>query len=203
MGDEGKGKIVDLLTQYADIVVRFQGGNNAGHTVFLKDQKFVFHLMPSGVLYDGKICIIGNGVVVDPAVLIQEMTELKARGCLKDDSQFMISEEAHLILPYHRRIDIAKDRVFKIGTTGRGSGLPMKIRSHAAESDGGPTRQVFRKKLEANLLRKCLSGGDLERTGFEFSRSLKEYSGYRKQLERYVEIHPFSLRTEPEEKQIL
>ncbi|MDO9124383.1 MAG: adenylosuccinate synthetase, partial [Deltaproteobacteria bacterium] len=121
-GDEGKGKIVDLLTRYADIVVRFQGGNNAGHTIVLKGEKFVFHLIPSGILYENKQCVIGSGVVVDPAVLIEEVNELKKRGYLKDDSQLMVSEEAHLILPYHRRIDIARDRVFKIGTTGRGIG---------------------------------------------------------------------------------
>jgi adenylosuccinate synthase len=121
-GDEGKGKIVDLLTQYAHTVVRFQGGNNAGHTIVLKGEKFVFHLIPSGILYKNKKCIIGNGVVLDPAVLIEEITELKRRGYLKDDSQLMISEETHLILPYHRKIDVAREKGFKIGTTGRGIG---------------------------------------------------------------------------------
>ena len=121
-GDEGKGKIVDLLTQYAHMVVRFQGGNNAGHTVLLKGEKFIFHLMPSGILYADKKCIIGNGVVVDPAVLIEEIEEVKKRGYLGDDSQLMISEQAHIILPYHRKIDVARERIFKIGTTGRGIG---------------------------------------------------------------------------------
>ena len=121
-GDEGKGKIVDLLTQYADMVVRFQGGNNAGHTIVLKGEKFVFHLMPSGILYEDKRCVIGNGVVLDPAVLLEEITEIKKKGYFKDDSQLMISEETHLILPYHRKIDVARERVFKIGTTGRGIG---------------------------------------------------------------------------------
>ncbi len=81
-GDEGKGKIVDLLTQYADMVVRFQGGNNAGHTVLLKGEKFIFHLMPSGILYADKKCVIGNGVVVDPAVLIEEIEEVLATAGL-------------------------------------------------------------------------------------------------------------------------
>ncbi|PIX22300.1 MAG: adenylosuccinate synthase, partial [Deltaproteobacteria bacterium CG_4_8_14_3_um_filter_45_9] len=121
-GDEGKGKIVDLLTQYADLVVRFQGGNNAGHTIVLKGEKFVVHLLPSGILYEDKKCIIGNGVVLDPAVLIEEIDEIKKRGYFKDDSQLMISEETHLILPYHRRIDVAREKIFKIGTTGRGIG---------------------------------------------------------------------------------
>src|SRR5512135_2860165 len=99
-GDEGKGKIVDLLTQYADVVVRFQGGNNAGHTVYLKQDKFVFHIVPSGILYADKKCIIGNGVVLDPAVLIEEINGLKQRGYLRNDSCLMISDQAHLILPY-------------------------------------------------------------------------------------------------------
>ena len=91
-GDEGKGKIVDLLTRYADLVVRFQGGNNAGHTIILKGEKFVFHLIPSGILYKSKKCMIGNGVVLDPAVLIDEIDMIKKRGYLKNDSQLMISE---------------------------------------------------------------------------------------------------------------
>src|SRR5512134_2483021 len=96
-GDEGKGKIVDLLTQYADVVVRFQGGNNAGHTVYLKEEKFVFHLIPSGILYSEKQCVIGSGVVLDLAVLIREIEGLKKRGYFTRDSQLAISEEAHLI----------------------------------------------------------------------------------------------------------
>ena len=195
-GDEGKGKIVDLLTRYAHIVVRFQGGNNAGHTVYLKDQKFVFHLMPSGILYEGKICVIGSGVVVDPAVLLQEMTELKKRGYLKDDSQLMISEEAHLILPYHRRIDIAKDRVFKIGTTGRGIGPAYedKVARCGIRMVDLLDEAAFRKKLEANLLQKNLYLVEvLKEKGFEFSEIFEEYSGYRKQLEKYVKDTAFFL----------
>jgi len=188
-GDEGKGKIVDLLTRYADIVVRFQGGNNAGHTVYLKDQKFVFHLMPSGVLYDDKICVIGSGVVVDPAVLLEEMTEIKKRGYLKDDSHLMISEEAHLILPYHRRIDVAKDRVFKIGTTGRGIGPAYedKVARSGIRMADLLDLKIFRKKLEANLLQKnAFLSKVLKEKGFGFSEIFEEYSGYRRQLAKYV-----------------
>ena len=188
-GDEGKGKIVDLLTRYAHIVVRFQGGNNAGHTVFIKDQKFVFHLMPSGVLYDDKTCVIGSGVVIDPAVLIEEMTELKKRGYLRDDSQLMVSEEAHLILPYHRRIDIAKDRVFKIGTTGRGIGPAYedKIARCGIRMVDLLDPKTFREKLEANLAQKNPYLVDiLKEKAFEFSEIYGEYAGYGKQLERYV-----------------
>ena len=87
-GDEGKGKIIDLLAEFADVIVRFQGGSNAGHTLVVQGEKFVFHLMPSGILHKGKQCIIGNGVVVDPQVLIEEIDSLKEKGYLQDDSQF-------------------------------------------------------------------------------------------------------------------
>ena len=153
-GDEGKGKIVDLLTQHADMVVRFQGGNNAGHTVYLGEEKFVFHLIPSGILYGNKKCVIGNGVVLDPSVLIGEMTGLKKRGYFKDDSQLMISEEAHLILPYHRKIDVARERTLKIGTTGRGIGPAYedKVARCGIRVVDLMDEKVFRKKLEENLL---------------------------------------------------
>ena len=125
-GDEGKGKIVDLLTKYADFVVRFQGGNNAGHTLVVEGKKFVFHLIPSGILYDDKMCMIGNGVIVDPGVLIDEMGQLKDQGLTVTPESFMISESAHLIMPYHSSLDQAKEAALsddhKIGTTGRGIG---------------------------------------------------------------------------------
>jgi len=188
-GDEGKGKIVDLLTQYADIVVRFQGGNNAGHTIVLKGEKFVFHLIPSGILYENKQCVIGSGVVVDPAVLIEEVNELKKRGHLKDDSQLMVSEEAHLILPYHRRIDIARDRVFKIGTTGRGIGPAYedKVARYGIRVVDLMDEEVFRKKLKSNLLQKNAYLSEvLKEEGFELSEIFDEFLRFKKQLEKYV-----------------
>jgi len=188
-GDEGKGKIVDLLTRYADIVVRFQGGNNAGHTIVLKGEKFVFHLIPSGILYENKQCMIGSGVVVDPAVLIEEVNELKKRGHLKDDSQLMVSEEAHLILPYHRRIDIARDRVFKIGTTGRGIGPAYedKVARYGIRVVDLMDEEVFRKKLKANLLQKNAYLSEvLKEEGFELSEIFDEFLRFKKQLEKYV-----------------
>ena len=124
-GDEGKGKIVDLLTQYADVVVRFQGGNNAGHTLVVGGEKTVLHLIPAGILHPGKSCVIGNGVVIDPAVLVMEIDRLKAKGALKDDGQLVISLDAHVIMPWHKAIDIAREQAMgegKIGTTGRGIG---------------------------------------------------------------------------------
>jgi adenylosuccinate synthase len=188
-GDEGKGKIVDLLTQYADIVVRFQGGNNAGHTIVLKGEKFVFHLVPSGILYENKKCIIGNGVVLDPAVLLEEISEIKRRGYFKDDSQLMISEETHVILPYHRKIDVARERIFKIGTTGRGIGPAYedKVARCGIRMADLLDEKVFRKKLEENLIQKNVYLIQvLKERGFEFSEILDEYIHFKKQLKRYV-----------------
>ncbi len=124
-GDEGKGKVVDLLTDHADVVVRFQGGNNAGHTLVVDGQKTVLHLIPSGILHPGKVCVIGNGVVVDPEVLAREIAQLKARGLLQDDGQLVLSLDAHVIMPWHKAIDVAREQRMgdaKIGTTGRGIG---------------------------------------------------------------------------------
>ncbi len=188
-GDEGKGKIVDLLTQYADMVVRFQGGNNAGHTVYLKKEKFVFHIIPSGILYDNKKCVIGNGVVIDPGTLIEEITGLQKRGYLKDDSQLMISEEAHLILPYHRRIDVARERVFKIGTTGRGIGPAYEDKAARSGIRMGDLvdENIFKKKLEANLVQKNMYLVQvLKEEGFEFGKIYEEFVQFRDQLGKYV-----------------
>lgn len=188
-GDEGKGKIVDLLTRYADLVVRFQGGSNAGHTIVLKGEKFVFHLIPSGILYKNKKCIIGSGVVLDPAVLIEEMDEIKRRGYFKDDSQLMISEEAHLILPYHRRIDVAREKTFKIGTTGRGIGPAYedKVARCGIRLVDLLDEKVFREKLEANLVQKNVYLTQvLNEKGFEFSEIFDEYLHYKNRLEKYV-----------------
>ena len=124
-GDEGKGKVVDILAEHADIVVRYQGGNNAGHTLVVGDQKTVLHQVPSGVLHEGKVCVIGNGVVVDPVALLEEVDALRARGYLQDAQLLKISDRAHMIMPYHRAIDQARERLRgegRIGTTGRGIG---------------------------------------------------------------------------------
>ena len=125
-GDEGKGKVVDLLTKYADCIVRFQGGNNAGHTLVVDGQKYVFHIIPSGILYEDKTCMIGNGVIIDPGVLLEEMDELSEKGLPVTPERLMISERAHLIMPYHKMLDHAREASLskgkKIGTTGRGIG---------------------------------------------------------------------------------
>jgi len=124
-GDEGKGKLVDHFAGEADVVVRFQGGNNAGHTLVVDDDQVIVHLIPSGILHPDKLCLIGNGVVIDPQVLCEEMDGLRARHYFDDDSRLVISTRAHLIMPYHRRLDLAAENRKgrnKIGTTGRGIG---------------------------------------------------------------------------------
>lgn len=123
-GDEGKGRVVDCLAGRVDAVVRYQGGANAGHTVIVEGEKYVFHLLPSGMLYSGKLCVIGNGVVVDPEQLLLELGELQEQG--KDRARLVVSGSAHVVLPYHKLLDGADEkfrgRDKKIGTTGRGIG---------------------------------------------------------------------------------
>jgi len=123
-GDEGKGKIIDVLTEQADVVVRYQGGNNAGHTVEVGDQKYVLHLVPSGILYPGKLNVIGNGVVVDPLALLDEINHLQQRG-IGVNGNLLVSDRAHLVFPYHRLLDEIREQQKgkrKIGTTKRGIG---------------------------------------------------------------------------------
>jgi len=123
-GDEGKGKIVDLLSEFSDIVVRFQGGANAGHTIVVNGEQFISHLVPSGILQK-KTCLIGNGMVVDPEVLVQELDNLEKKGIDVGSDTLKISEKAHIIMPYHKQIDLAREKKKgdkKIGTTGRGIG---------------------------------------------------------------------------------
>jgi adenylosuccinate synthase len=123
-GDEGKAKIVDFLTEEADLVIRFQGGANAGHTVEVGDQKFIFHLIPAGIMHPGKQCVIGNGVVLDPAQVLNEIDEVQAKG-IAMDGRLWIAENAQVVLPYHKVLDQLKEKAAgaaAIGTTGRGIG---------------------------------------------------------------------------------
>ncbi|MFW5976532.1 MAG: adenylosuccinate synthetase, partial [Bacillota bacterium] len=122
-GDEGKGKVTDMMAQEAEVVVRFGGGNNAGHTVIVGEEKFELHQVPSGILYPDKWCVLGNGVVIDPEALVEEMKGLEKRDV--DLNNFYISENAHVIMPYHRLLDkLEEERKgdSKIGTTGKGIG---------------------------------------------------------------------------------
>jgi adenylosuccinate synthase len=123
-GDEGKGKIVDLLCEAFDVVARYQGGHNAGHTVKYEDKHFALRLIPSGIIHPDKLCLLGNGMVIDPQALLDEIEALRAAG-LKLDENLLISDAAHVILPYHKALDLAREEaagVAKIGTTGRGIG---------------------------------------------------------------------------------
>lgn len=120
-GDEGKGKVVDMFAEGVDVVARYQGGANAGHTIVVGDRKYVLHLIPSGILHDNVVCVIGNGVVIDPAALMEEIALLKSFGISIDD-RLKISHKAHLIMPYHKLLDQLVERDQKIGTTGRGIG---------------------------------------------------------------------------------
>src|SRR3990170_959244 len=191
-GDEGKGKIVDLFAQNADIVVRFQGGNNAGHTLVVDGEKTVLHLIPSGALHSSKLCVIGNGVVVDPEVLLEEIDGLKKRGYLSDDSWLRISEEAHLIMPYHKAIDQARERLRgkgKIGTTGRGIGPAYedKVARIGIRFIDLLEEETFREKLKYNIQEKNIYlKAILKEKTLNFQEIYKTYCGYREKLREYV-----------------
>ena len=121
-GDEGKGKIVDMLSEHADIVARYQGGANAGHTVCIDDKTYVLHLIPSGIFHAHITCVIGNGVVIDPQALMSEIEQLQQAG-IDIKGRLLISHNAHLIMPYHKMLDTMREKgTNKIGTTGRGIG---------------------------------------------------------------------------------
>ncbi|MBK7994162.1 MAG: adenylosuccinate synthase [Blastocatellia bacterium] len=154
-GDEGKGKIVDLLTPHFDIVTRYQGGHNAGHTVVVGDRKFILRLLPSGILHPETTCIIGNGVVIDPQALKTEVEELETVG-INVSGRLWISNRAHLIMPYHRAIDIAREDALgneKVGTTRRGIGPTYedKISRRGLRVGDLQDNQSFRQKVLANL----------------------------------------------------
>lgn len=154
-GDEGKGKIVDLLTESADVVARYQGGHNAGHTVMINDKRFILHLIPSGILHRDKICIIGNGVVIDPSALIEEMEGLKREGVYVGKNLF-ISGNAHVIMPYHKSIELGSERARgekRIGTTGRGIGPAYvdKMARRGIRMIDLLNQEVFKEKLRENL----------------------------------------------------
>ena len=189
-GDEGKGKIVDLFTQDADVIVRYQGGNNAGHTLVVNGKKTVLHLVPSGALHADKLCVIGNGVVVDPEVLIDEIAALQAQGHLTSDAQLRISEQAHVIMPYHKLIDQARERLRgegMIGTTGRGIGPAYedKVARVGIRFVDLLEEDTFREKLERNIQEKNFYlKAILKEKALDFNRIHDSYSGYREGLRR-------------------
>lgn len=189
-GDEGKGKIVDYLAEKADVVVRYQGGNNAGHTVVVDGNEFKLQLLPSGILYRNKRCVIGNGVVVDPAVLITEIERMVEKGI--DPSGLRISNRAHVIMPYHRLLDAVEEEYrgdFKIGTTKRGIGpcyMDKNARSGIRMVDL-LDEEEFSAKLERNLEAKNhLLRAVYNEAGFDFETVKAEYLGYAEKLRPYV-----------------
>jgi adenylosuccinate synthase len=189
-GDEGKGKATDLLGDRVDYVVRYQGGNNAGHTVVIGDQKYALHLLPSGILSPNVIPVIGNGVVIDPAVLLTEIKGLNERGI--DTSKLKISTNAHLITPYHRTIDKVSERFLgksKIGTTGRGIGPAYadKINRIGIRVQDLFDPSILRQKIEAALHDKNqILIKVFNRKGITVDEVLDEYLGYAQILKPYV-----------------
>ena len=189
-GDEGKGKIVDNLAVQAGVVVRYQGGNNAGHTVVANNVEFKLNLLPSGILYPGKTCIIGNGVVIDPQHLLKEINGMKAKGI--DTSGLKVSNRAHVIMPYHRILDAADEEQRgdrKIGTTKRGVG-PCYVDKNARtgirivdlmepEEFASKLKQALKDK---NLVLKKIYGVE----ELDYDQILKEYLGYAEELRPYV-----------------
>ena len=189
-GDEGKGKATDLLGEAVDYVVRYQGGNNAGHTVVIKDQKYALHLLPSGILSPNVVPVIGNGVVIDPAVLLQEIKDLSERGI--NTSKLKISTNAHLITPYHRTIDKVSERFLgksKIGTTGRGIGPAYadKINRIGIRVQDLFDPSILKQKIEAALHDKNqILIKVFNRKGITVEEVLSEYLGYADILKPYV-----------------
>lgn len=190
-GDEGKGRIVDLISEKVDIIARYQGGNNAGHTIVIGEEKIILHHLPSGILRDDKISVIGNGVVLDPKVLLQELNELVLAGYKADETKLKISDRAHVIMPYHRAIDSARESMKgdgKIGTTGRGIGPVYEDKAarrgvkfaDLIDPDSLHTRlkEVFEERN--SYLTKVLGGEALD-----FDEIFEEYSEYGKQLKKF------------------
>jgi adenylosuccinate synthase len=191
-GDEGKGKIVDLYAEDADAVVRFQGGNNAGHTLVVKGEQTILHLIPSGILHDRKICIVGNGVVVDPKVILGEIDELKRRKLFPRNTRLWISENAHVIMPYHRRIDSARESAKgdqKIGTTGRGIGpcYEDKVARVGIRFCDLLDDETFRAKLKRNVEEKNFYLTKLfNEEPVDEKAVYEEYRGYAERLRPFV-----------------
>jgi adenylosuccinate synthase len=191
-GDEGKGKVVDLCTQFASYIVRFQGGNNAGHTLVVEGKKFILHLIPSGILHPKKVCCIGNGVVVDPGVLLGEIEKLRAHPIHVAPDNLVISWQAHVIMPYHREIDRAREvrkGKGKIGTTGRGIGPcyedkvgRMGVRMHDLVHADRLTEKLKENLEEKNFYLERFLG--VSPLSFEAIRD--EYLAYGERLRPYV-----------------
>ncbi len=191
-GDEGKAKIIDILSEEAEVVVRSQGGNNAGHTVVVEGEVYKFHLVPSGILYPGTLCVVGNGVVIDPAGILTEIKGLHAKGITTENLK--ISDRAHLVMPYHRELDGITE-VYRgnddIGTTKKGIGpcyMDKAERSGVRICDLY-NKEVFAKRVRENVeiknaIIQKVYGKDIT---FSADEIIEEYMGYAKELEQYVD----------------
>lgn len=189
-GDEGKGKIIDILSEACDYIVRFQGGNNAGHTVVVGEKEFIFHLLPSGILHRDKICAIGNGVVVDPEVLLKEIDGLSKKGINVKD-RLRISSLCHLVFPYHKVLDRLREkkRIQKIGTTGRGIGpcYADKINRCGIRIIELMRPAIFKQRLKDNLKEKnAIFRKVYNYPGFSFKRIYSDYLGYARLLRPFI-----------------
>jgi adenylosuccinate synthase len=192
-GDEGKGKIVDILSEKYDIVTRYQGGANAGHTVELEDKQYILHLIPSGILRKNVICVIGNGVVIDPTALLDEISLLEKNN-IKVDGRLFISHNAHLIMPYHKLLDsISEQGNNKIGTTGRGIG-PCYIDKFARK--GIKIVDLLNKKVLEEKIRKNLEEKNkllekiYDNKGLDVEEIIEKYLAFDKAIDRYIKDVP-------------
>lgn len=188
-GDEGKGKVIDVYSRKVDLIARYQGGNNAGHTVVIGKDRFILHLIPSGILHKGKICVIGNGVVVDPKALLEEIVMLKSRG-VDVDGRLFVSEEAHIIFPYHWKLDgIKEEKKGRIGTTKRGIGpcYADKVARSGIRAVDLLNNDVLRHKLQSNIEDKnAIFSGIYGVEGFSFDALYGEYMEYGRLIKKYV-----------------
>ncbi|MDD5347360.1 MAG: adenylosuccinate synthase [Candidatus Omnitrophica bacterium] len=189
-GDEGKGKIIDLLSSRADFVVRYQGGSNAGHTVVVDGRNFVFHLIPSGILHKGKVCCIGNGVTIDPESLLEEIAGL-ARAKVGIAGRLLVSELAHVIMPYHKVLDKLREgkRTHRIGTTGRGIGpcYADKINRCGIRMVDLLNPAVLKEKLSDNLVEKNeIFAKVYAHEGYRAERIYADYLEFGRKLKPYI-----------------
>jgi adenylosuccinate synthase len=195
-GDEGKGKVVDMLAEHADIVARYQGGANAGHTVCIGDKQYVLHLIPSGMFHEHITCVIGNGVVVDPTALLAEIAQLEAAG-VKISGRLLISHNAHLIMPYHKQLDVIREQTAtKIGTTGRGIGPSyidkfMRIGIRIVDL---LDRDSLAKKIKTNIEEKNqLITKVYGETRIDVDQIIHEYQEFDKKIDEYITDTAFYL----------
>jgi len=190
-GDEGKGKIIDILAEDYDIIVRYQGGGNAGHTLVINDEKYVFHLIPSGILHPGKKCVIGNGIVIDPALFLDEIAELSKRN-INVNGNLFISDRAHVVFPYHKKLDLLIEEQkgdLMIGTTGRGIGpcYTDKIARNGIRIAELYHKEHFKMKLEKTIEEKNrlfvnLYGAE----PISWKEVYEEYSAYADKISSFV-----------------